>query len=149
MEDLLGFRLFTLSRYCFTIILSFILLSGANSQDMKFNNADYASDWKEVAKFDEQGLPKSALAKVETLYAKAISDNNPSQIIKSLIYKSKYMSQLEEEGFAKAVVRMQEETAASTFPVKPILQSMMGELYSGYLSSNYGNNFWIYFIFYL
>ncbi len=120
------------------ICLPLLLLSARlNAQVMNFKTDDYAGDWKEIAKLEEQNLPKSALEKAEKLYAKAKADHNPSQIIKTLIYKNKYTSQLEEDGFVKAVYRMEQETAAAYFPEKPVLQSMLGELYAEYLSSNY------------
>ena len=117
--------------FVFTTI--FFTLNQLNAQKMN----DYQKEWQEVEAFDNQGLPKSALEKVEQLYTRAKTDKNAPQIIKTLIYKSKYMSQLEEDGFVKAVARLEEEVAKAGFPEKPLLQSMLGELYSGYLDGNY------------
>jgi hypothetical protein len=122
-----------MKKIVFVLTAIFFTLNQLNAQKMN----DYQKEWQEVEGFDNQGLPKSALEKVEQLYARAKADKNAPQIIKSLIYKSKYMSQLEEDGFVKAVARLEEEVAKAGFPEKPLLQSMLGELYSGYLDGNY------------
>ncbi len=113
-----------------------MLFGSINAQNMNFKNDDYASEWSEIQKLEEQGLPKSAREKVDALYIKAKSDNNPSQVIKTLIFRSKYISQLEEDGFVMAVSQMQDEARRETFPTKAVLQSMLGELYAGYLENN-------------
>ena len=124
-----------MSKYLFTLSLAFVL-NACTAQPMAFNNGNYPNTWKEIEALENQGLPKSALAKVDSLYTVAKKDDNPSQVIKTLIYKSKYMVQLEEDGFIKAVAQMQAEVDKETFPIKPILQSMLAEMYAGYLENN-------------
>jgi uncharacterized protein YfaS (alpha-2-macroglobulin family) len=103
-----------------------------------YGNDDYGKAWKEIDSLEQQGLPESALKKVEALHERAKADKNPSQIIKTLVYRGKYQSQLEEDGLAKAINRMETETNAASFPTKPILQSMLAEMYQQYL----GNHQW-------
>ncbi len=100
---------------------------------MKF---DYDSAWREIDSLELQGLPKSALEKTEALLSFAREEKASAQIVKALIYRGKYQSQLEEEGLAKAINRLQEETTKADYPVKPILQSMLAEMYSTYLNQN-------------
>ena len=104
---------------------------------IELNNDDYEAAWKIIDSLERQGLPKSALEKVEALYQRATQDKNPSQIIKTVIFRSKYMNQLEEDGLVRAVGLMKSEMEKAEFPVKPILQSMMAEGYSTYLNNNY------------
>ena len=63
-----------------------MLFNSLNAQNMTAKNGDYATEWKEIQSLEEQGLPKSARDKVDALYVRAKSDDNASQIIKTLIY---------------------------------------------------------------
>jgi uncharacterized protein YfaS (alpha-2-macroglobulin family) len=118
------------------IVVSLFFIGGINAQPMNFTKNDYATEWKEIQDLEEKALPKSALEKAELLFAKAKKDNNPSQIIKTTVYRSKYNSELAEDGFVKALAKMQTEMTSATFPTKPILQSMLAEMYAGYLENN-------------
>ncbi len=119
-----------------TTLVLLVVININYGQNMTFNNDDYANAWKEIQALEEQGLPKSAREKVDSLYIVAKSENNPSQIIKTLIFRSKYISELEDDGFVKAVNQLQDEAKREKFPMKPILQSMLGELYANYLENN-------------
>ena len=113
-----------------------MLLGGLNAQNMKFRTDDYAKEWKEISVLEGQGLPKSALQKVEELLAKSKKDDNPSQLIKCLIYQAKYVTELEEDGYVKALNSMHADMEKAAFPTKQILQSMLAEMYSRYLDNN-------------
>jgi hypothetical protein len=97
---------------------------------------DYETAWKEIDSLEQNGLPKSALEKTEALLAVARKEANGAQTIKALIYRGKYQSQLEEEGLAMAINRLEEEAKSADYPVKPILQSMLAEMYANYLEQN-------------
>ncbi len=124
--------------FAIALILFFsCALAAQNETNMlSFTKNAYETDWKRIDSLEQQGLPQSALAEVEKLYARATRENNPSQLIKTLIYRSKYQSQLEEDGDARVIERLQSELASANFPVKPILQSMLAELYRSYLERN-------------
>ncbi|MDZ7878214.1 MAG: alpha-2-macroglobulin family protein [Saprospiraceae bacterium] len=120
----------------FLIVVLLMWVGSTNAQPMNFNKADYTSEWKEIQALEDKGLPKSALEKVELLFAKATKENNPSQIIKTTIYRAKYGSALEEDGFVKAVAKMRADMDVATFPTKHILESMLAQMYAGYLENN-------------
>lgn len=103
---------------------------------MSLNTDPYEKEWKEITDLESKGLPKSALEKVLVLYQRAKTANDPSQVIKTLIFRSKYTSQLEEDGFVKTINALDSDLYVSTFPIKPILQSMIAEMYNGYLTNN-------------
>jgi hypothetical protein len=123
-----------------TLALSCLLWSFSSFSQTRtmidFPSDNYQKEWKLIDSLEQQGLPRSALAEVEKLYARARRDNNPSQVIKTLIYRSKYQSEVEEDGHANAISRLREEMNAAEFPVRPILQSMVGELLMQYLDNN-------------
>ncbi len=97
----------------------------------------YQEEWKVIDSLEAQGLPRSALDKVEELYQRAKKEDQPAQLVKTIIYKNKYQAQLEEEGMVKVIERMKEEAQEADFPVKPILHSLLGELYQQYIDQNY------------
>ncbi len=103
---------------------------------LSFNDKDYAKAWKTIDSLEREGLPQSALEKVETLLLRARKDDNPSQTVKALLYRSKYQSQLEETGSVKAIARLEEEMQSAPFPVKSLLQSILAEAYNQYMQSN-------------
>ncbi|MCW5921122.1 MAG: alpha-2-macroglobulin [Saprospiraceae bacterium] len=96
---------------------------------------DYADDWKIVDSLERQGLFKSALERSEAIQAKATRDKNSPQVIKALLYRGKYVTQLEEDGFVKAVQLFEKEEKTSALPEKAVLQSILGQLYATYLNN--------------
>jgi len=97
---------------------------------------DYEAEWKIIDSLEQQGLPESALERVNSLYERAKSDDNAPQVIKTIIYKTKYTAQLQEDGQIAAMQLVQNEIEAATFPSTAILQSILAELYAQYLNNN-------------
>lgn len=119
-------------------VLPFLMLLGSlNAQKMTFNKENYAQAWQEIDSLTAQSLPKSALEKVEALYAVAKKDNNPTQITKALLHRARFMSEIEEDGYVKAYNMLNAEAETATFPTKSIVESVLGTLLSDYLSQQY------------
>lgn len=100
-------------------------------------NDNYTADWKVVDSLENKGLPKSALEKVDEIYVKAVKKNNQPQQAKCLIFKGKFMTQLEEDGFVKAINQFVLEEKQASSPMKSLIQSMLAEQYSSYMQRNY------------
>ncbi len=96
----------------------------------------YKQAWEKVKDYENQGLPKSALEEVNTIYKKAKKENNPGQLVKAVIHKLKFMSATEEDALAKSLEELRIEAEQSKFPVKPILHSMLAEMYWKYYEQN-------------
>lgn len=110
---------------------------GEDKNNMKnYKASDYAKEWKVIDSLEQKGLPKSALAEVEKLYEKVKTKEEPNTIWRCLIYKSKYIQQLEEDGFYQALYLLQEESDKASFPLKPLLETTLAELYYRDLQSN-------------
>jgi uncharacterized protein YfaS (alpha-2-macroglobulin family) len=125
-----------LKLFLFVFFLFPLMLSSQEDKKMKFSTEQYKSDWDKVSADETKGLPKSALEKVNAIYKKAKEDNNPSQTIKSTIYRMKHIGQVEEDSFAKAIEELQKETDIATSYAKPILHSILGEVYWQYYNNN-------------
>ncbi|MEL6988460.1 MAG: hypothetical protein AAGK97_11605, partial [Bacteroidota bacterium] len=107
---------------------------------MAFKDYDeYTKEWKEIDKLESEGLPKSALEKIETLYERAKKDKNHPQIVKCIIYLNKNQMQLEEDALVKSIQRIEDVIPLTEEPAKSILHSMLGELYNNYLQQNIWN----------
>ncbi|WP_241507271.1 alpha-2-macroglobulin family protein [Aquimarina sediminis] len=97
---------------------------------------DYQNDWKKIETFNQQGLPKSALEVVETIYDRAQKANNDNQVIKALIHKAKYMLTLEENAQLTIIKDFKNEISKSKFPKRNILESILANLYWQYFQEN-------------
>ncbi len=99
-------------------------------------NDDYSAEWKKIDSLVQRGLPESAMKEVEVLYQRAKNDNNPPQIVKTVLHLGAFTGQLQEEGQSKAIQLMEKEVETSSFPVQSIFQSYLGKAYANYLSQN-------------
>ncbi|MEM9916520.1 MAG: alpha-2-macroglobulin family protein [Bacteroidota bacterium] len=105
---------------------------------METNNKEpYVAEWKIIDSLEQKGLPKSALEKVEQLYDRAEREDQPAQMVKCLLYRSKYQASLEEDGLVKVLNSLQTQMEQADSPIKAILQSVTAEIYSRYLDQNY------------
>ena len=111
------------------MILLFATLSYAQNQN-------YDALWEKVEQFEQEGLPKSALDIVNQISEKATQDQNTNQMIKSLLFKSKYALVLEEDAQLKIINDFKSDIANSDFPKKNILENLLAHLYWQYFQQN-------------
>lgn len=96
----------------------------------------YEKEWKKVDSLANKGLSRSALDIVNGIYAKAKADNNASQFVKAIIHRMRFEQYMEEYSLVKALNDLKKETEEASYPVKPVLQSMMAESYWSYYQQN-------------
>ncbi|MEO7990591.1 MAG: MG2 domain-containing protein [Chryseolinea sp.] len=120
------------------LILSFISfqLAFAQQKPDKMTPYDYDKAWKEAKEFEDKGLPESALKVVNTIYEQAKKEQNASQLVKAVIHQLKFIDYKEENAFVKNLNRLRDEALAATFPTKPLLHSMLAEMYWQYYQNN-------------
>ncbi len=97
---------------------------------------DYPKEWAEIDSLESDGLFRSALDKVESLYRRAKTDRKDAQVVKTVLFRIRYQSELEEEGEEAAIASLRTELGSAAFPIQPVLQSMLAEMYTGYLQRN-------------
>ncbi|KKL84672.1 hypothetical protein LCGC14_1962420, partial [marine sediment metagenome] len=73
------------------LILAFSLGHAQSSKD------SYDSLWEKVANLEKDELTKSALEQVKIISAKAKKEKNSAQVIKALLFTSKYALILDED----------------------------------------------------
>ncbi len=132
------------------ILLAIIALAGiagavtltahkTNSKTTVFvfpKGSTYVKEWKKVDSLAAKGLTKSALEVVNGIYDKAKSENNAPQFVKAIIHRMKFEQYMEEYSLIKALTKLNEEAKEATYPVKPVLQSMIAESYWNYYQQN-------------
>jgi uncharacterized protein YfaS (alpha-2-macroglobulin family) len=130
-------RFYSVKKFFFIVFLLFSFsIHPQEGKPVKYSTEIYSSDWKQVQAEDSKGLPKTALDKVNAIYKKAKADNNPSETIKAILYRVKYIGQVEEDAFTKAIEELQKESETATSYIKPILHSILGEVYWQYYQNN-------------
>ena len=97
---------------------------------------DYSKLWMQVETHEKDGLPKSALDVVQQIETLAKKEQNSPQIIKTLIFKSKYALTLEEDAQLSIINDFKTEINNSQSPTKNVLQNLLADLYWQYFNQN-------------
>ncbi|WP_027880232.1 alpha-2-macroglobulin family protein [Mesoflavibacter zeaxanthinifaciens] len=97
---------------------------------------DYSKLWKQVKTHEKDGLPKSALDVVKQIEILAKKEQNSPQVIKTLIFKSKYTLTLEEDAQLSIIRDFKTEINNSQSPTKNVLQNLLANLYWQYFNQN-------------
>jgi len=111
------------------MIICFAFFSNAQNKD--------ENQWKKVDQLEKKGLTKSASDLVETIYNKAIKEDNKQQRIKALLYTSKYMLVLEEDAQFNIVNRFKSEiNSIDDIATKQLLENILATMYWQYYQNN-------------
>ena len=113
------------------IIFIMLFINNLNATDDKYKKL-----WKEVEDMENKGLPKSALEKTEKIYNLAVTDKNEQQVIKSLIYKMKYNSQLDEKDIVTTIEKTQKLAENSQGVTKSFMQLFLAYEYKLFYNQN-------------
>ncbi len=108
-------------------------ISFAQNQ-LPINN--FEKEWKIADDFIQKSLPKSALDVVIVINNRARKEANYPQLIKSILYKIRLQADFEEGFMLKNIAEVEGEIKKAVFPTKPVLQSILAELYFRYYQSN-------------
>jgi uncharacterized protein YfaS (alpha-2-macroglobulin family) len=119
----------------FSFLLFFIQCCTAQNNP-SMTSFNYEKAWKQVTEHENKGLPESALKVVDEIYSHAKQEKNTGQLVKAVIHQLKFVNYKEEDGFVKNLNRLKTEAQQATFPTKPLLHSMLGEMYWQYYQAN-------------
>ncbi len=114
------------------IILLFLVFG---SQFIQAQNK-FEKLWDEVVEFELEGKYKSASEVVTKILKKANRSQKSDQILKSLIYKSKFSLLLEEDAQEQIVLEIEGYIKESEFPTNNILASVYAEFLQQYFVKN-------------
>ncbi len=100
------------------------------------NNDSFETLWKQVEKLESEALTKSALELVTAISEKAKKEKNSAQIVKTLLFTSKYAMTLEEDAQLKIINDFKTEIAKAEFPTKNVLENYLADLFWLYFQQN-------------
>ncbi|NLP58798.1 alpha-2-macroglobulin [Lutibacter sp. B1] len=118
------------------IILFLVFIFSIQLSNAQTPFDSYKKDWDKVYQFELESLPKSALIEVEKIFIKAKKENNTSQLVKTLLYKSKFALTLEEDAQLKVIENLKSEISQSNFPSKNMLENVLANMYWQYFQQN-------------
>src|SRR5690606_17739962 len=112
----------------------FLIIILTFSFSMAQKKFDYNSKWKEIEKQEQDGLLKSVLPSVNSIYTQAKNDKNSQEIIRALLYQSKIAiaTSDDDDTEVQIVENFQKEISEAKGMDKSVLQSMLAELYFNY-----------------
>src|ERR1044072_8613888 len=100
----------------------------------------YKKQWQEIDSLIVlKDLPKTALEKVNILYADAKSKNIHNEIIKALLYQLSLSQKTTDEDINKQLVRVKHELQTTNNPVS---RSILLSLLANNINNYYNHNFW-------
>ncbi|HNW97173.1 MAG TPA: alpha-2-macroglobulin family protein [Bacteroidales bacterium] len=97
---------------------------------------NYTKAWAKIDSLLAKGLSKSALEQVLVVYKNAKAENNAPQFVKAVMYKMKLDNNLNENSFDSSIANLKTEINETAFPIKPVLHSVLAEMYWRFYSTN-------------
>ncbi len=126
--------------YIITVVIFFLVscVSSQNKQSMDKDMNNYEQEWAEIESLRQQGLPKSLLPKVDTIYQSALEEKNYEQLIKAIIFQINSIGILEEndEGANRIFNNLKKDAEVIPQPAKSIVYSMIGQMYEEFYNQN-------------
>jgi uncharacterized protein YfaS (alpha-2-macroglobulin family) len=112
-------------------------VSETSGQTYAFNNYyDYEKTWKKIDSLMGKGLTKSALEEVMIVYKQAKTENNATQFVKAIFYKMRLENNYQEDSYDSSIANLNAEIKEAVYPIKPILHSVLAEMYWRYYAMN-------------
>ncbi|HET6244401.1 MAG: hypothetical protein H0V01_15270 [Bacteroidetes bacterium] len=121
----------------FAVVSALSFNSFHNSENIiypKWNN--YEELWLNVDSLRKKGMNNTALQVTDEIYARAKNEKNAPQIIKALLHRASISSLFEEEADEKSIAFILNELKEINGPAKPILHSILAEMYWKYYQNN-------------
>src|ERR1700761_3754943 len=126
------FIVMPVKQFSLKIFLPFVLLlfcSNAFAQD-------YQKITTRIDSLINIGLPKSALAEVGKMDQLARIHKSTAMQVKATIYRMTFQSYLEENSLVAIIDTLRSDIKNTVFPVKPVLQSILANMYFQYYLQN-------------
>ncbi|HEX8504946.1 MAG TPA: MG2 domain-containing protein, partial [Hymenobacter sp.] len=96
----------------------------------------YAARWKKIDALLAKNQTATAAPLVDAIYQQARKAQNAPAYVRALLYKIRLLQAREQDDDEKAIALLEAELKTATFPARPILHSLLAELYTNYLDQN-------------
>ncbi|RFS23834.1 alpha-2-macroglobulin [Chitinophaga silvatica] len=97
---------------------------------------NFKAAWKQVDVFNEKGLPKSALIKIDEISKNATKEKNYPEQLKAQISRINYTESFDDSSEAKNIATINKDISAASGAPKAILQSIKAEVLYNYYQRN-------------
>ena len=134
------YKLFFLCSFFFLLnicVSSQVFAGTSNSNKVPEGETEkYTKLWAQVDSLDNKGLRRSAYDLSVEIFTMAKADEDAAEIVKAMIHRLKFQDYTEEDAMLKNLRDLEAETKLANFPAKPLMHSMLGEMYWGYYQNN-------------
>ena len=103
---------------------------------MQLNGASRESAWKSVEEAAGQGLPRTAVERLEPIINGAIADRAWGEAVKAMAFRLTYEGQIEGNQPEAKITRLEAELARAPAEIVPMLQTVLAHWYWHYYQQN-------------
>jgi uncharacterized protein YfaS (alpha-2-macroglobulin family) len=130
-------RVFTLFMRYFLLAILLVLMTFSNDSAAPAPPpGPFAPRWKKIDALLAKDQTASAAPLVEAIYQDAKKQNDAPAYVRALLYKIRLLQRKEEDADEKAINLLEKDLQTAGFPARPILHSLLAELYTNYLNQN-------------
>ncbi|GAB3234852.1 alpha-2-macroglobulin family protein [Hymenobacter seoulensis] len=118
--------------FLFSLFALLMLFSTGSSQTTPPGSGGNAPTWNKIDQLLDKRQTASAAKLLEPIYQRARQQQNTPEYLRALLYKLRLLEAKEEEADEKAIALLEADLKTAKFPVRPILHSLLGQLYATY-----------------
>ncbi|TGE10199.1 alpha-2-macroglobulin family protein [Hymenobacter fodinae] len=119
--------------FLFSLLLLLMLFSSGSSQTTPASGGgSNPATWKKIDQLLANDQTTSAAKLLEPLYQAARKRQDTPEYLRALLYKLRLLDAREEDSNEKAIALVEADLKTATFPARPILHSLLGQLYAQY-----------------
>ncbi|SNC75233.1 MG2 domain-containing protein [Hymenobacter gelipurpurascens] len=120
--------------FLFSLLLLLMLFSSGSSQNTPPGDGkgNHAATWKKIDLLLAKDQTASAAKLLEPIYQVARQRQDTPEYLRALLYKLRLLEAKEEEADEKAIALVEADLKTAKFPARPILHSLLGQLYAQY-----------------
>ncbi|MDF7813321.1 alpha-2-macroglobulin family protein [Hymenobacter sp. YC55] len=109
-----------------------MLFTAGSSAPTPPGSGGNAAAWKRIDQLLSKDQSTSAAKLLEPLYQQARQRQDAPEYLRALLYKLRLLDAKEEEADEKAIALVEADLKTAKFPAKPILHSLLAQLYTTY-----------------
>jgi len=92
--------------------------------------------WKDVQKYEEKGLPQSALTVVDSIYELSIQQKNDEDLLKAIVYRMKLNNYYQENQLPEFVKSLTQDAERFNGEMKAFTHVLIAKMYMMYYNAN-------------
>lgn len=122
---------------CLIIIFCFVLINySIDASSNTINNNYYQTLWEEVKKAKSDGLPQTAMQKLEPILRKSLEDKNYLEYIKAITEKIVLEGNIQGNKPEEKIIRLEKELETTPLEIKPMLKLILANWYWHFYQRN-------------